>query len=128
MIICDTDVLIELFDNKRTRHNFTKELINEVGIENVLLTAISRMELIKGAIHKNDSIQIAKKIKKFDTILINPEITLRSIDLINNYHLSHGLNIPDALIAATSIEVGLELFTFNIKDFKFIKHLNLFKY
>ena len=61
-------------------------------------------------------------------ILINPEITLRSIDLINNYHLSHGLNIPDALIAATSIEVGLELFTFNIKDFKFIKHLNLFKY
>ncbi len=128
MIICDTDVLIELFDNKRTRHHFTKELINEVGIENVLLTAISRMELIKGAIHKNDSIQIAKKIKKFDTILINPEITLRSIDLINNYHLSHGLNIPDALIAATSIEVGLELFTFNIKDFKFIKHLNLFKY
>lgn len=41
-------------------------------------------------------------------------------------HLSHGLAIPDALIAATSLETGLRLFTYNVRDFKFIKGLNLY--
>ena len=35
---------------------------------------------------------------------------------------------PDAIIAASSITYNLTLFTYNIKDFKFIKELNLYKY
>jgi len=125
-VICDTDVLIEYFDKKKTRHLQSKTLIEEIGIDNVLISAISKMELIKGTLHKEHSQQVAKNLKRFDTILLNPEITYRAIELLNTHHLSHGLAIPDASIAATSIETGLNLFTYNIRDFHFIKALKLY--
>ncbi|WP_140936696.1 type II toxin-antitoxin system VapC family toxin [Sphingobacterium lumbrici] len=127
-VICDTDVLIEFFDEKKARHSQTTATINEIGIDNILISAISKMEMIKGTLHKEHSQQVAKKLKRLDTILLSPEITIRTIELLNTYHLSHGLAIPDALIAATSLETGLKLFTYNIRDFKFIKGLNLYSF
>lgn len=125
-VICDTDVLIEFFDERKVRHSQTVASIDEIGIDNILISAISKMELIKGTLHKEHSQQVAKKLKRLDTILLNPEITTRTIDLLNTYHLSHGLAIPDAFIAATSLETGIKLFTYNVRDFKFIKGLNLY--
>lgn len=86
-VICDTDVLIELFDEKKKRHSQTVASIREIGIDNVLISAISKMELIKGTLHKEHSQQISKKLKRLDTILLSPEITVRTIDLLNTYHL-----------------------------------------
>lgn len=125
-IICDTDVLIELFDTKKSRHSKTDAIIEGIGIENILISAITRMELIKGTLIKEHSEQLSKKLKRFDTILLTPEITIRTIELLNRYHLSHGLAIPDGLIAATSLETDLNLFTYNVRDFKFINGLKLF--
>ena len=44
-----------------------------------------------------------------------------------NYSLSHKLTIPDALIAATALVNDLELYTLNIKDFRFIENLRLYR-
>lgn len=95
-------------------------------LDNILVSAISKMELIKGTLHKEHSQQVAKKLERLDTILLSPEITIRTVELLNIYHLSHGLAIPDALIAATSLEIRLKLFTYSVRDFKFIKGLNLY--
>ena len=46
---------------------------------------------------------------------------------IENYCLSQKLNLPDALIAATAIYYNIELFTLNIKDFKFIPDIKLYQ-
>ena len=46
-------------------------------------------------------------------------------ELVEKYSLSHKLSLPDALIAATAIVYGIELFTLNQKDFKFIKQVKL---
>ena len=43
------------------------------------------------------------------------------------YSLSHKLSIPDAIIASTAIYYEIELYTLNIKDFKFIKDIKLYK-
>ena len=126
-VICDTDVLIEFFDEKKARHAETVVSIEEIGIDNIMISAVSKMELIKGTRHKEHSQQVSKKLKRLDTILLSPEITIRTIELLNAYHLSHGLAIPDALIAATSLEIGLELFTYNVRDFKFIQGLTIYK-
>jgi predicted nucleic acid-binding protein len=45
---------------------------------------------------------------------------------MEKYKLSHGLLIPDAIIAATAITYDLKLFTYNIKDFIFISGIRLF--
>ena len=46
---------------------------------------------------------------------------------MTDYSLSHKLTIPDALIAATAITQDLELYTLNIKDFRFIKDLKTYQ-
>ena len=48
------------------------------------------------------------------------------IELIEIYSLSHKLSIPDALIAATALIHNIDLYTLNLKDFRFIKGLNFY--
>jgi len=126
-VICDTDVLIDYFDNNKVRHLKTKRLVeDEIGIDNVTMSAISKMELIAGAANKIELRLLNKNLYRLNILLINPEISSIALGLIENYKLSHGLNIPDALIAATAIYTNLNLFTYNIKDYKFINGLVLY--
>ena len=46
--------------------------------------------------------------------------------LIEEYSKSYGLHIPDALIASTAICKNIKLFTYNLKDFRFIKEKNFY--
>jgi predicted nucleic acid-binding protein len=45
---------------------------------------------------------------------------------MKKYNLSHGLLLPDAMLAATAMVHDYSLWTFNSRDFSFIKGLNLF--
>jgi hypothetical protein len=47
--------------------------------------------------------------------------------LLENFKLSHDLQIPDALIGATAITNDLPLFTYNVKDFSFMPGLTLYQ-
>lgn len=85
------------------------------------------MELIVGATNKTDLTKINKNIHKFSIALIGDGITQTAIQLLQDYKLSHGLALPDALIAATALILELELYTYNIKDYKFINSLVLFE-
>jgi predicted nucleic acid-binding protein len=126
-VICDTDVLIDYFDENKSRHGLAKQILDsDIGIDNVVLSAIVKMELIAGAVNKAELRILNKDIKRFNVLLINPEITSIALVLMEEYRLSHGLNIPDALIAATAKYAGLGLFTYNIKHYKFIDGLVLF--
>ncbi len=80
-----------------------------------------------GAQNKQDLVKIKKSISRFIIILVNEDINTKASSLIEKYALSHGLELPDSLNAATSILPSLELFTYNIKDYKFISELSLFK-
>jgi hypothetical protein len=127
-IICDTDVMIDYLDCSNTRHSITKSIIEEtIALDQVVLSAITKMELMVGATNKKDLIKISRLLHRFDILNINNEITIKALNLLEDHHLSHGLAIPDCLIAATAIISDLDLFTYNTKDFKFIKGLRLFQ-
>lgn len=52
-IICDTDVMIDYFDNRRNRHQNNKLILeNVIGLDNVVLSAVTKMELMAGATSK----------------------------------------------------------------------------
>lgn len=120
-IICDTDVMIDYWDKTKPRHTTTKSTLNEsIELDNVVLSAVTKMELMLGATNKTDMARITKKLSRFNIALINNDITLQAFDLLQNYWLSHGLLLPDSIIAATALIADLKLFTYNIKDFKFI--------
>jgi predicted nucleic acid-binding protein len=127
-VICDTDVLIDYFDANQKRHLQTKPILEQnIGISNILISSITKMELISGATNKADLNTIIKKLNRFSILLINEAINLRAIDLVQSYRLSHGLALADAMIAATAIQTDLELFTYNVKDFKFVSKLTLYE-
>lgn len=127
-VICDTDVMIDFWEIKNKRHIATKSIIEEqIEIDNVILTAITKIELLAGAINKADVQKISRKLSRFNVELLNPDITVKAFSLIERYGLSHSLALPDSLIAATSMVMGIPLFTYNVKDYKFIDGLLLYK-
>jgi tRNA(fMet)-specific endonuclease VapC len=123
MILCDTDVFIELFEgNKKT---YLK--IKEIGIDNICISSISIMELFYGAINKPELSKLKNFLYQFEIIYLDNFISNRAVELIESYSKSHNLEIPDSLIASTALEHNCFLFTYNIKDFKFIKGLEIIK-
>jgi len=127
-IICDTDVIIDYWDNQSARHILTKTVIeNEIGLNNVVISVITQIELLIGAFNKAELNKFNRSIQRFDIISIDDITTTTAVELIKNYTLSHGLALPDALIASASILSGYELFTYNVKDYKFISGLKLYR-
>lgn len=128
-IICDTDVMIDYWDKTKPRHAASKSTLEKsIELSNVVLSAVSKMELMLGATNKTDMTRITKELSRYNIALINNDITLQAFDLLQNYRLSHGLSLPDSIIAATALIADLELFTYNTKDFKFISQLKLYTF
>lgn len=129
LVICDTDVLIDYFEKRKTRHEKTVDIIeNKIGLDNVLISIISLMELTIGASNKNDLHLLNSQLNNFDIVPINTDISITASQLLNNFHLSHRIGIADCLIAASSVKLRVPLFTYNIKDFKFINNVELMKF
>ncbi|RYE20554.1 MAG: type II toxin-antitoxin system VapC family toxin [Sphingobacteriaceae bacterium] len=127
-IICDTDVMIDYLDSSKVRYPATKIIVNEkIGIRNVILSAVTKMELIAGVRNNRELNSLSLNIKGLQLLLINPEISRVAIDLFEIYKLSHNLALADSIIAATAIVTEIPLFTYNLKDFKFIRELELYQ-
>jgi len=123
MVVCDTNVFISAFNGIEN----AMEILDRIGYSNVLISFISVMELYRGMKNKKQLGQMAKKIKSYNVVDFNEAISRRSVELMRQYKLSHNLDIPDAIIAATCVVFDIPLFTYNIKDFKFIPNIKLYQ-
>ncbi|WP_456325478.1 PIN domain-containing protein [Desulfonauticus submarinus] len=117
VILCDTDIMIEYLKG----NNHTKTIFD--NLENVVLSAITVMELLYGALNKKELNKIKKILEGFTILTLNKQITKIAVSLIEKYSKSHGLKIPDALIASTALYYDITLWTYNIKDFRFIEKI-----
>jgi predicted nucleic acid-binding protein len=124
LILCDTNIFISWFRGDLE----TLTRIKLIGLENILIPSITVMELLQGTRNKTESMQLKKKLKAYHVIHFNEITSKFTIELIEQFRLSHGLLIPDAIIAATAITFNLKLFTYNLKDFKFIPGIQLYQY
>lgn len=121
MVLCDTNILIHAFNGNIS----TIEVLEKIGFENIVLSSITTMELLQGMGNKAELAQMKKKIKYYDIIHFDRQISQKSIELIESFRLSHHLQIPDAIIGATAIVNKIELFTYNKKDFDFMPNIIL---
>jgi predicted nucleic acid-binding protein len=123
LVICDTNIFISAF----TGSEDTIAELNRKGSENILMPSITVMELYRGMRNKEEMAKMAQKIKTYNILNFNEQVSKKATELIYTFKLSHNLQIPDAIIAALSITYKLPLFTYNIKDFKFVPELELFE-
>ncbi len=116
-VLCDTDILIELYKGNDKVFNE----MNRIGNANLSISVVTAGELLFGARNKRELEILKSDITKINCLPIDAEISSLAIELISQYTLSHRLSLPDALIAATSIVYDISLFTLNKKDFRFLK-------
>ncbi len=112
MILVDTNILI---DYLRGRPDAIAWL--EALDERTAISAISVLELYAGARSQRDERDIIALREQLTCLPGGEEITERAGAILRHYRMSHGIDIPDALIAATAEHHGLRLATLNTKHF-----------
>lgn len=123
MILCDTNIFIELFKRKP---EIVSEFSNFSG-NNICTSVVCKAELYFGAIDKKELLQIEKDISNIKAFQIEPAISQLALELMHKFILSHKVGYSDFLIAATALHHNLELYTLNKKDFRFIPGLKFYK-
>jgi len=96
-------------------------------IDKPCINYIVEMELIRGANNKRELNRIEMDLNFFKRLPFHDAVADLSTALIRDYSLSHNLQIPDAIIAATCLVYDIPLYTHNLKDFRFIHAIKLFK-
>ncbi len=122
IVLCDTDVIIEFYRNNQ---DIITEL-KKIGQENIAISTITAGELLYGALNKKELNQIIKDLKNLTILDIDKKACTVFLDIMGKYVLSHKLALPDGFIAATALANGIELYTLNIKDYRFIKGVKLY--
>lgn len=121
MMLVDTDVLIW---HLRGYPQATRRL-DELGA--LTLSAVSYLEVLQGMRNKAELAAVKKMLQhRAATLLpVSEAITQRAIELMEAITLSHGLQMGDALIAATALDHGLPVLTANVKHFGAVQGLKV---
>jgi predicted nucleic acid-binding protein len=123
MVLCDTNIFISAFNGRQD----TIDQLDKIGLDEIVLSAVTVMELFQGMGNKEELAQMKKKIRYYDIVQIDEEISAKAIELIETFKLSHGLQIPDAIIGATAVIHQIPLYTYNLRDFDFLPNINLYQ-
>jgi predicted nucleic acid-binding protein len=119
-MIFDTDVLVWA-----ARGNLRAARTIDAATDRAL-SIVSFMELLQGARTKLETRQIRQSLRQlqFRILPLSETIGATAAAIIEQHALAHGIQVADALIAATAIEEGQPLCTANVKHFRPISSLS----
>jgi predicted nucleic acid-binding protein len=120
--LLDTDVLIWYLRGNQNAY----DLIHSIG--EFAISAVTYMELVQGMRNKEELRNLKKALKQWrvKTIYMDTEISALALFYVEEYFLSHSMQLADALIGATCATHGMTLYTANDKHYKIIKDLDIF--
>jgi predicted nucleic acid-binding protein len=122
VVVIDTDISIDVSRGNETAIVYLQNLTTNGSLA---VSLITQMELLVGCRNKQEIVLLDKFLKRFQMIKLNEAISIIAVDLLRQYRLSHGLLMPDALIAATALSLNSGLATKNQRDYRFIDSLKL---
>lgn len=120
--LIDTNIIIDYFRKRRRAVEFLESL------EEIVVSVVSVGEIYQGLRNKQELKFTKDFLAGIKILPIDEQISDLSLELLENYTLSHGLLILDTLIAATAIRHNLTLATGNLKHFEMIKKLKIEKW
>jgi predicted nucleic acid-binding protein len=113
-LLIDSDVLIDHLRKQKSALDF---LSIEVEKGSLLFTSvINRVEILAG-MRKGEEENVKSLFEIIIPIDVDVAIADRAGEYLRRFSKSHALNIGDAIIAATSMEMGLTLVTRNLKHY-----------
>lgn len=123
MVLCDTNIFISAFNGRPD----TIDQLKKIGLTEIALSAVTVMELFQGMGDKKELAVMKRKIRFYDVVQIDEVISQKAIEFIEMYKLSHGLQIPDAIIGATAVVHQIPIYTYNLRDFDFLPDIILYQ-
>ena len=121
-MIFDTDVLIwALRGNEKAAQAIDADASRAVSI-------VSCMELVQGARDRKELAAIRRFLLDFETLPLSENIGYRAGIYMEEYSLKAGLQLADALIAATAVERQETLYSGNARHYLAISELALKKF
>jgi len=120
-ILIDTDVLIWYLRGNQNAYN----LVHSLDI--FAISLVTHIELVQGMRGKHELKILQNTLKNWGvkTIYLNEVISARALLYVEEYFLSHSMQLADALIAATATEYGLTLIAGNDKHYKVVNGLDV---
>lgn len=125
LLLIDTDVLIDYSRGIEKTKGFLKNLESD---HILAISVVTQLELMVGCENKTDFKSLQNFLSIFEIIQLNKSTSEIAVDLFKKYRLSHGVLIPDMLIASTALTLEIPLLSKNRKDFRFIKKLDFIEY
>lgn len=120
-MLVDTDVLIwYLKGNLNARTEI--EALSEFYI-----SVVSYIELVQGMRNKQELTCLRRALRAWNAKIayITEDISAKAMFYVEQYYLSHSLQLADALISATAVANGLDVLTANTKHYHFLKDITL---
>jgi predicted nucleic acid-binding protein len=120
-MLVDTDVLIW---HLRGYPKATQQLDR---LPKLTISAVTWLELLQGFRNQAELLAVRKSLemREAERLPLTPAITERAVALMEALALSHGLQMGDALIAATALEHRMAVLTGNAKHFSPIDGLRI---
>jgi len=125
LIIVDTDILVDAGRGISEAIDYLQEIERSTR---PAVSVVTQMELIVGCRSKAELQALEQFLRRLRILKINEAISDKAVKLLQQYRLSHGLLIADALIAATALSWNYPLASKNQRDYRFITDLDLLSY
>jgi len=120
-MIVDTDVIIWYMRD----HPKAVQLLD--ANKGFLISVVTYMELVQGMKNKDElkALKAALKLWKVKILQMDETISTKAMFYVDQYFLSHSMQLGDALIGSTAILHQLPLHTGNLKHFSVFKELDI---
>lgn len=112
LVIIDTDIFID-FSLDRSDAIQTIALLEDQFILSV--SVITAMELYSGCRSKKDLKRVDELLSDVSIEFVTTSISQKAFDLMKKFRSSHGVEINDMLIAATSLNLEAKMISKNQK-------------
>jgi predicted nucleic acid-binding protein len=120
-MIVDTDVLVwELRGNEKAKRLLHSLIPFHISV-------VTYVELIQGMRNKQEQQILSRQLARWNVHIIHIEqdISARAMIYVEEYYLSHSMELADALIAASCISMSEELITANEKHYRHIPNITI---
>ena len=123
-MLIDTDVLIWFLRGQPSARTALE------GTQSIEMSAVTYMELAQGARNKEELrlLRLTIRLNGWRILPLTEEISHRATMYIENYALSHGMRLTDALIAAAAVQSGGALMTANTRHYECVPDITLNRY
>jgi predicted nucleic acid-binding protein len=125
LVVVDTDILIDAGRGINEAIDYLQELAHSTKLA---VSVVTQMELIVGCRNRAELQALEQVLRRFRILKIDETISDKAVELLQQYRLSHGLLIADALIAARALGWDCPFVSKNQRDYRFITNLDLLPY